>query len=151
MVQTVQSFEYHIIYLTKDDAEAGLAKLPSTPRSIHALTDAVNDAAFPLNNHVLINTLRVDMAPDTPILDLHDTCFNGAKDGNETDIDCGGGDCLPCRGGKQCENDADCADGGCYGDETEKYCEDMIDGGMQSSLAMIIMMVVGMAIVAVLG
>ena len=35
-------------------------------------------------------------------------CADGAKDGNETDVDCGGGSCNKCLGGKLCDGDADC-------------------------------------------
>ncbi len=39
-------------------------------------------------------------------------CFNGRKDGNETDVDCGGATCITkCAIGKACEGDGDCADG----------------------------------------
>jgi hypothetical protein len=36
-----------------------------------------------------------------------DTCFNGAKDGSESDVDCGG-HCAPCDNGKACATDDDC-------------------------------------------
>lgn len=36
------------------------------------------------------------------------TCEGGVKDGTETDIDCGGADCLPCTEGRECTADADC-------------------------------------------
>ena len=34
-------------------------------------------------------------------------------DGAETDLDCGGGSCAPCGGGKRCLADEDCASGAC--------------------------------------
>ena len=37
-------------------------------------------------------------------------CGNGIVDGNETDEDCGGGECDPCRPGLHCEIDRDCGD-----------------------------------------
>jgi hypothetical protein len=37
-------------------------------------------------------------------------CTNGAKDGAETDVDCGGGACPPCLSGQHCATTADCAD-----------------------------------------
>jgi len=36
-------------------------------------------------------------------------CNDGVKDGAETDVDCGGGTCPGCAGGKQCNSDSDCA------------------------------------------
>jgi hypothetical protein len=36
-------------------------------------------------------------------------CQDGVKDGDETDIDCGGTTCAPCEGGKTCNADSDCA------------------------------------------
>src|SRR5262249_25043500 len=35
-------------------------------------------------------------------------CTNMLKDGNETDVDCGGGSCAPCATGKSCAVDNDC-------------------------------------------
>ena len=38
------------------------------------------------------------------------SCSDGAQNGTETDVDCGG-DCPPCDDGKACELDSDCVDG----------------------------------------
>jgi hypothetical protein len=40
------------------------------------------------------------------------SCSNGIKDGNETDVDCGGS-CPACSNGKQCTTGASCASGFC--------------------------------------
>jgi hypothetical protein len=40
-------------------------------------------------------------------------CNDGTKDGNETDIDCGGGTCAKCVPGKVCKAGTDCASGFC--------------------------------------
>jgi hypothetical protein len=36
------------------------------------------------------------------------SCIDGTKNGNETDVDCGGGTCQPCFPGKHCSSDNDC-------------------------------------------
>lgn len=41
------------------------------------------------------------------------TCGDCVKNGDETDIDCGGSTCLPCRSGKTCSNDSECWSGVC--------------------------------------
>jgi hypothetical protein len=41
------------------------------------------------------------------------SCSDGVKDGNETDLDCGGGVCSVCPNGKSCVTSADCASGSC--------------------------------------
>jgi hypothetical protein len=41
-------------------------------------------------------------------------CSDGVKDGNETDVDCGGS-CPPCAAGKVCAVNADCVPGECTG------------------------------------
>ena len=41
------------------------------------------------------------------------SCSNGIKDGAETDVDCGGGACPRCDGGKTCSAAADCASDRC--------------------------------------
>jgi hypothetical protein len=43
------------------------------------------------------------------------SCTDGIKDGNETDVDCGGGTCPPCALGKDCNVGTDCASGYCSG------------------------------------
>lgn len=40
------------------------------------------------------------------------TCFDGRKNGNETDVDCGGS-CPKCGTGKRCQGAGDCASGFC--------------------------------------
>jgi hypothetical protein len=42
------------------------------------------------------------------------SCTDGVKNGNETDVDCGGV-CSPCAAGKGCLIDADCASAACVG------------------------------------
>ncbi|MFT3771204.1 MAG: hypothetical protein QM820_37795 [Minicystis sp.] len=42
-------------------------------------------------------------------------CMNGSKDGDETDVDCGGAGCLPCGNGLGCKVDGDCVNGSCAG------------------------------------
>lgn len=41
------------------------------------------------------------------------TCSDGIQDGNETDVDCGGGTCGRCAAGKTCKAPADCLTGEC--------------------------------------
>ncbi len=45
-------------------------------------------------------------------LDYAEGCYDGITNGNETNTDCGGGDCQPCFQGS-CVVDADCSLGGC--------------------------------------
>jgi hypothetical protein len=52
--------------------------------------------------------------PDTNLCE--DLCANGAVDGNETDVDCGGADCAPCANGLACVVFGDCA--GAFCDDT---------------------------------
>ncbi|MDX2089492.1 MAG: VCBS repeat-containing protein [Kofleriaceae bacterium] len=47
--------------------------------------------------------------------DDEDTCFNGVRDGRETDVDCGG-DCRACAGGRACAVGGDCFSGNCTSD-----------------------------------
>lgn len=42
------------------------------------------------------------------------TCADGVKNGEETDVDCGGPQCGPCGKGATCDLDADCAEGFCW-------------------------------------
>jgi hypothetical protein len=45
-------------------------------------------------------------------------CISTLKDGDETDVDCGGASCLPCEPDKLCVQSSDCATGTC----TDGYC-----------------------------
>ncbi|AUX35703.1 MULTISPECIES: SUMF1/EgtB/PvdO family nonheme iron enzyme [Sorangium] len=47
-------------------------------------------------------------------------CTNGVKDGGETSIDCGGGDCAPCPAGQACAAPTDCF---------SRRCEESAGGG----------------------
>jgi len=49
---------------------------------------------------------------DTTTGEPQDTCANGALDGDETSVDCGGS-CPPCGVGESCATNADCAMGEC--------------------------------------
>jgi hypothetical protein len=42
-------------------------------------------------------------------------CTNGLEDGPETDVDCGGSDCLPCAPGFDCNVNGDCKSKVCFG------------------------------------
>jgi uncharacterized repeat protein (TIGR01451 family) len=42
-------------------------------------------------------------------------CVDATRDGRETDVDCGGGGCAPCGGGKACSSGGDCLSGVCSG------------------------------------
>jgi hypothetical protein len=44
---------------------------------------------------------------------LDPTCFDGMKNGEETDIDCGGRFCTACRNTRTCTTGADCGSGAC--------------------------------------
>ena len=58
------------------------------------------------------------------------TCNNDQKDGDETDVDCGGSRCKACDLGKQCKVEGDCATGACSeGRCTEKSCTKASDCG----------------------
>ncbi|MBR4984543.1 MAG: hypothetical protein IKY83_02230 [Proteobacteria bacterium] len=46
---------------------------------------------------------------------VEDTCNNGVKDGNESDVDCGGTKCGKCDKGKSCNTNNDCLNGMCEG------------------------------------
>jgi len=43
------------------------------------------------------------------------TCGDGAQNGSETDVDCGGGDCAACSNGSSCSAGTDCVSGTCTG------------------------------------
>jgi hypothetical protein len=54
-------------------------------------------------------------APDL----LPPSCTDGISDGNETDVDCGGPACPPCKANQACAQPSDCSTGSCLG----RYCQ----------------------------
>jgi hypothetical protein len=58
------------------------------------------------------------------------TCRNTALDGNETDLNCGGGSCNACGASKMCERNSDCLRGFCSnGTCSTSHCGDgVLDG-----------------------
>jgi len=49
---------------------------------------------------------------------ISNLCFDGILDGNETDVDCGGNTCYPCKPGQKCMLATDCYTGICYNTTT---------------------------------
>jgi hypothetical protein len=64
------------------------------------------------------------------------SCFDNAKNGNETDIDCGGIDCVPCANGSSCFLDNDCVSGVCHNIQCEAACSPpgVIDGPLPNCI-----------------
>ncbi len=61
-------------------------------------------------------------------------CVNGIRDHGETDVDCGGPDCLAC-GGAPCMEDAACQTGTCTDQKCAiATCSDGVWDGYESSL-----------------
>ena len=58
-----------------------------------------------------------------------DTCSDGARDGAETDVDCGGGACPPCSDGQLCSLPSDCTSMVCNGVCASTTCSDKIRNG----------------------
>ena len=65
--------------------------------------------------------------PDYGVYDTSSAiCDDGRKNGAETDIDCGGGDCRQCLNGDDCLVPSDCASGECSeGVCREPHCENL--------------------------
>jgi hypothetical protein len=62
-------------------------------------------------------------------------CVNGAQDGTETDVDCGGGGCGACITGKVCHQASDCASGVCSEAEClAPACDDQVENGKETAL-----------------
>ncbi len=61
-------------------------------------------------------------------------CANGAKDGNEADVDCGGS-CAACGTGKSCQRAQDCASGFCTNGKCDPpSCTDGVRNGDESDV-----------------
>src|SRR5262249_39805866 len=63
------------------------------------------------------------------------TCSDAVKNGNETDIDCGGGTCFACAAGKSCSLGSDCQSGICAGGVCQANgCLDGIKDGTETDV-----------------
>ena len=63
------------------------------------------------------------------------SCADTVKNGNETDIDCGGADCADCANGKACAGNGDCVSGVCTGSVCQvPSCSDAIKNGTESDV-----------------
>lgn len=104
---------------TEDKCTAGLCENPFKPKetACGAASASVCDGAGKCVECVSSTDCAANH-PMTPICDLKEqkcvSCFDGIKNGKETDVDCGGPDCGPCLGQpcdstNQCGNNLHCA------------------------------------------
>ena len=57
--------------------------------------------------------LLLDAGADPGTDDAASPCSDGVQNGDESDVDCGGGDCLPCSDYATCRSGDDCSSGYC--------------------------------------
>jgi hypothetical protein len=69
--------------------------------------------------------------PQTPQTPPQDQCTDGAKNGAESDVDCGGGTCPRCQGGQTCASRNDCHTALCTGG-TCQSCAAATDCGLDT-------------------
>ncbi len=63
------------------------------------------------------------------------SCADTVKNGNETDVDCGGADCAPCNDGLVCGVAADCVSGVCTGSVCQvPGCADNVKNGLETGV-----------------
>lgn len=62
------------------------------------------------------------------------TCGDGAKNGAETDVDCGGGTCLACAFDRACESNGDCVSASCVAGHCAATCNDLEKDGAETDV-----------------
>jgi hypothetical protein len=63
------------------------------------------------------------------------SCTDGIQDGHETDVDCGGPDCMPCADGKHCLVNSDCLSHVCIGGVcAAPTCSDGVKNGLETDI-----------------
>jgi hypothetical protein len=63
------------------------------------------------------------------------TCFDRVRNGDETDVDCGGSCSIACGGGRACSGDGDCQSRACAaGTCAAVSCTDGVKNGLEASL-----------------
>lgn len=62
-------------------------------------------------------------------------CTDGTQNGLETDVDCGGAECLPCQDGQLCTLAVDCSSGSCVNGICQAItCQDGVQNGTETDL-----------------
>ena len=121
----------YLVWLSNADGEASWGDISDQPSGISFVR---SEERNPESVFVLHNTVSSNGLVSSPgycangglfIHDCKTTCDSGTKDGDETDVDCGGMLCVPCAEDKACKADTDCTTGYC--DSTDhcatKPCE----------------------------
>jgi len=68
------------------------------------------------------------------VLPVNASCYDNEKNGDETDLDCGGS-CFPCVDGKVCMQSTDCVSNNCKNNVCEgASCDDGVKNGIESDL-----------------
>ncbi len=81
--------------------------------------------------------VQPDLAADAAAPDLASppSCTDGVRDGDESDVDCGGATCLLCLVGKACRKGTDCATGVCDGGKcASASCTDGLKNGDETDV-----------------
>ena len=102
--------------------------------------DASDDATFDvmLDVPMMIDASESDASdgalPDTP--DVGPSCEDGLRNGDESDVDCGGGTCFDrCEDGLRCDISSDCASAVCIGFACQPArCSDGIRNGTETGV-----------------
>lgn len=73
---------------------------------------------------------------DEGFCDIDRGCIDGVRNEDETDIDCGGAECIPCRDGWACETGEDCASGVCSLGVfcASPTCDDGVQNGLETDV-----------------
>lgn len=99
--------------------------MPDKPRPDQAGDNAVPDVSAP------DKTIPDKLVPDAPL----PTCADKAKNGGETDVDCGGKACPACADGKKCKLSTDCAGKVCQsGTCASPTCTDKVKNGGETDV-----------------
>ena len=116
----------YLVWLSNADGEASWGNISDQPSGISFVR---SEERNPESVFVLHNTVSSNGLVSSPgycangglfIHDCKTTCDSGTKDGDETDVDCGGMLCVPCAEDKACKADTDCTTGYC--DPADKVC-----------------------------
>ena len=108
---------------TATDAGGDSSTTDAADASKDATTEVATDGATDGVADGLTDGVVLDGSDATEIGDSG-PCEDGVKGGLETDIDCGGGVCGKCAGGKRCNGATDCLSGKCLWDGSKNVCVD---------------------------
>ena len=120
-----------------DDPETTSSLSPAVQRGCASSTDCIDGGVCDRDSGECVGCLLdancklgLECSPKHLCVFSFSACDDGMKNGKETDVDCGGGECVSCTNGKRCVESSDCHSKVCVHGVCQKpTCSDGVKNG----------------------